>query len=69
MTISLKVCPTKIDVPTESVPSQKADVKDVLVAATAVKGDAISVSGGGMFSFEDMLCVAAYMSRVKDGDA
>ena len=40
-----------------------------MLAATAVKGDAISVSGGGMFSFEDMLCVAAYMSRVKDGDA
>jgi hypothetical protein len=31
--------------------------------------DPISVSGGRMFSFEDMLRVAAYMARVKDGEA
>ena len=37
--------------------------------AAAVKGDASSVSGAGMYSFEDMMRVAAYMSRVKDGDA
>ena len=53
---------------------RKAGVKDALIAAAAAaaaagKGDAILVSGGGMFSLEDMLRVAVYMSQVKDGDA
>ena len=39
------------------------------MAAAAVNGDTGSVSGGGIFSFEDMMRVTAYMSRVKDGDA
>jgi len=67
-----KVCPTKDDVPTGSalpVPSRKADVKDIPVAATALNGGTNSVSGGGVFTFEDMMRVAAYMARVKDGDA
>ena len=64
-----KVCPTKIDLPTESVLSQKADVKDVLVAAAAANGGTNSVSGGRMFTFEDMVRVAAYMAQVKDSDA
>ena len=49
--------------------SCKADVKDILVAATAVNGGTSSVSGGRMFTFEDMMCVAAYMAQVKDGEA
>ena len=44
-------------------------MKDAPVAAAAVNGGTNSVSGGGMFTFEDMLRVAAYMARVKDGDA
>ena len=51
------------------VPSRKADVKDIPVAATALNGGTNSVSGGGVFTFEDMMRVAAYMARVKDGDA
>ena len=39
------------------------------MAAAAVNGGTNSVSGGGMFSFEDMLRVATYMARVKDGEA
>ena len=51
------------------VPSRKADVKDIPVAATALNGGTNSVSGGGMFTFEDMMRIAAYMARVKDGEA
>ena len=64
-----KVCPTKIDLPTEPVPSRKADVEDVPVAAAAVNGGTNPVSGDGMFTFDDMMRAAAYMARVKDGDA
>ena len=39
------------------------------MAATAVDGGTSSVSGGRMFTFEDMMRAAAYMARVKDGEA
>jgi hypothetical protein len=51
------------------VPSRKADVKDVPVAAAAVNGGTNSVSGGGMFTFEEMMKVAAYMAQIKNGEA
>ena len=47
----------------------RASERDSLVAAAAVNGGTNSVSGGGMFTFEEMMRVAAYMARVKDGDA
>ena len=40
-----------------------------IAAAAAVNGGTNSVSGGGMFTFEDMMRVAAYMARVKGADA
>ena len=67
-----EVCPTEENVPTDSaptVPSRRANVKDVPMAAAAVNGDASSVSGGRVFTFEDMMRAAACMARVKDGDA
>ena len=49
--------------------SRRANVKDFPMAAAAVNGDASSVSGGRVFTFKGMMCAAAYMARVKDGEA